>query len=96
MAGRHSLICHYSHQASGTATLALCVRARAVSLIGILVAGWGKAESPWRPETKEKSRGDRQLRNERRWDERKGMEVESRAEGNQKQERGLKTDDTVL
>ena len=28
VAGRHSLISHYSHQASGTATLVLCVRAR--------------------------------------------------------------------
>lgn len=26
VAGRHSLICHYSHQAPGTATLKLCVR----------------------------------------------------------------------
>lgn len=26
VAGRHSLICHYSHQAPGTAALKLCVR----------------------------------------------------------------------
>lgn len=71
MAGRHSLICHYSHQASGTSGLALCVHvcvfARAASLIGILVAGWEKAESPWRPGSEEESRGDRELRNRKRW-----------------------------
>lgn len=61
VAGRHSLICHYSHQAPGTAALKLCVRVfvRAVRLIGILVAGWGKAESPWRPGAKEKRRWER-------------------------------------
>lgn len=78
VAGRHSLICYYSHQASGTTTLALCMRvcvfARAASLIGILVAGWGKAESPWRPGTKEESGGDRKLRNKKTSNHRRGRE----------------------
>lgn len=49
-----------------------CVRVfvGAVSLIGILVAGWGKAESPWRPGTKEKRKWERK-RKTIRWDKMK-------------------------
>lgn len=52
-----------------------CVRVfvRAVSLIGILVAGWGKAESPWRPGAKEKRKWERKRKtiwwdNEGNWE----------------------------
>lgn len=95
VADRHSLICHYSHQAAGSATLALCthvcVFVRAASLIGILVAGRGKAESPWRPGTKEERRGERGLggrgdskaRRGQRKERRVQRQIEVRAQSNE-------------
>lgn len=55
---------------------------RAASLIGILVAGREKAESPWRPGTKEESRGDKSLGRRgdsgMRREERRGRKEEGR------------------
>lgn len=50
------------HRHNGTEHVCVCARASAcvcvmvASLIGILVTGRGKAESPWRPGTKEERR----------------------------------------
>lgn len=81
------------------ACVQVCVFVRASSLIGILVAGWGKAESPWRPGTKEESRGEWELRRKKRWrDEKRGVEVgKRRAEANkgETRERSVQSNETV-
>lgn len=85
MAKTHSLICHYTHQASGIATPATRLRARlcvrAASLIGIQLVGLGKLSHHGDLEPCGKAEGE-EFRMKKRWrDEEMGGKRKKRERG---------------